>query len=103
MVRGYLDRRTPWGAPWWIYAVGIGAANVARQLILPDDVSTAVQIVTFALMVVTVGAIVTVGFRAVERARSRGRDEELDERRPSSPLNEADRERSDPPQRVQRS
>ena len=66
-IRGHaqraLARRTPWNAPWWIYVVAIGAANIARQLLLPDDVSTAVQIATFVATVLGVGLLVTLVYR----------------------------------------
>lgn len=65
----YLRRRTPWDAPWILYVIAIGAANIARQVLLPDDVSTAAQIATFAAMVVGVGLLVTLVHRLLTTRR----------------------------------
>lgn len=58
-VRTYLDRRTPWGPPWWVYAVALGAANLLRQAFLwRTDAGTTVSLVTFvAMAAVVVGAV----------------------------------------------
>lgn len=56
-------RTTPFGGPWWIYALCIGGANIARQLLLPDDVDTWIQVTTFAATVLVVGALVAGFFR----------------------------------------
>jgi hypothetical protein len=73
-LRRHLRRRTPWGAPWWLYVAAIGAANVARQLLLPADTSTAARIATFGVMVIAVGALVTAAHRLVTaRTPRRGR------------------------------
>lgn len=64
LLRRYLRRRTPWDAPWWLYVVTIGAANIARQLLFPE-MPTAVRIATFAVMVLGVGLLVTVAHRTI--------------------------------------
>jgi hypothetical protein len=61
LVNQYLNRRLPWGTPWWPYAVALGVANVTRQLVKPDDLSTAADATMFVLMVVAVVAVVTFG------------------------------------------
>ncbi len=65
VVNQYLNRRLPWGTPWWPYAVALGVANVIRQLVKPDDLSTAADATIFVLMVVAVVAVVTFGHRAL--------------------------------------
>jgi hypothetical protein len=65
VVNQYLNRRLPWGTPWWPYAVALGVANVARQLVKPDDLSTAADATIFVLMVVAVVAVVTFGHLAL--------------------------------------
>jgi hypothetical protein len=58
-MRRYLARRLPWGTPWWAYAVALGPANVARQLLVPDDVAPWLDIASFVVMVAVVGGFVT--------------------------------------------
>ena len=65
VVNQYLNRRLPWGTPWWPYAVALGLANVVRQLVKPDDLSTAADATIFVLMVVAVVAVVTFGHLAL--------------------------------------
>jgi hypothetical protein len=67
VLRTYTKRTTPWGAPWWVYVVTIGAANVIRQLVMPDDVSTATQIGTFVGMLIVVATLVTVVYLGLVR------------------------------------
>lgn len=59
-VRAYVDRRTPWGPPWWVYAVALGAANLVRQALLwGSDPGTAVDVASFLAMVAIVFGTVT--------------------------------------------
>jgi hypothetical protein len=71
VMRARARRRTPWGAPWWVYAVAIGAANIARQVVMPDDVSTGVQVGTFVALVVGVAVLVTLVHIGLARWRRR--------------------------------
>lgn len=66
-VRSRAARPTPLGGPWWAYVLVIGAANLARQLLLPDDVDLWVQVTTFVVTVVVVGAGVAIGARVWDR------------------------------------
>jgi hypothetical protein len=70
VVQAYADRQTPWGPPWWTYAVAIGAANLIRQLVMRGDVSTVAQVATFVGMVVTVATVVTVVHSRVHGRRA---------------------------------
>lgn len=57
-----------------MYAAAIAVANVIRQLVMPGDVSTEAQVVTFAGVIVGVSAIVTlvhIGLTRRRRARVR--------------------------------
>ena len=68
-ARAYLDRRTPWGPPWWVYAVALGAANLVRQAVLwRTDAGAAVGFAAFVAMVLVVFGAVT-GAAAVLRRR----------------------------------
>jgi len=59
-ARTYLDRRTPWGPPWWVYAVALGAANLVRQAVLwRTDAGSAVGLAAFVVMVLVVFGAVT--------------------------------------------
>jgi|SoiMethySBSTD1v2_1073268.scaffolds.fasta_scaffold731562_2 hypothetical protein len=58
-MRRYLARRLPWGTPWWAYALALAPANVVRQLAVPDDVATGLDIASFVVMVVVIGGLVT--------------------------------------------
>lgn len=69
LLRRYLRRRTPWDVPWWMYVVTIGAANVARQLLFPE-MSTATRVVTFVVLVLGVGFLVTVTYRIISGRRA---------------------------------
>jgi hypothetical protein len=67
----YAQRDTPvLGGPWWVYVVAIGTANIARQVFLPD-LSSAVQIATFLVTIVTVGGAVALAFRLANRSSAR--------------------------------
>jgi hypothetical protein len=68
-LRTYANRTTPWGAPWWVYVVTIGAANLLRQMVMPDDVATETQAATFMTMVVGVAAVVTGAYLGLARLR----------------------------------
>ena len=71
-ARAYLDRRTPWGPPWWVYAVALGAANLVRQAVLwRTDAGAAVGFAAFVAMVLVVFGAVT-GAAAVLRRRDLG-------------------------------
>jgi hypothetical protein len=82
LLRAYASRTTPWGAPWWVYAVAIAAANVVRQLVMPDDVSTVQQVGTFVGMVVGVATVVTLVHHGVSRRRARRDEAAQRQRRP---------------------
>ena len=59
-ARAYLDRRTPWGPPWWVYAVTLGAANLVRQAVLwRTDAGSTVGLAAFVVMVLVVFGAVT--------------------------------------------
>ncbi len=81
-ARTYLDRRTPWGPPWWVYAVTLGAANLVRQAVLwRTDAGSTVGLAAFVVMVLVVFGAVTgtatlLGRRDVRR-RSRAGPEQL--------------------------
>jgi OPT oligopeptide transporter protein len=59
IATSYLNRRLPWGTPWWPYAATIAAANFTRQVIQPDDISTAMEATVFVVMIVAVIGVVT--------------------------------------------
>jgi hypothetical protein len=59
LVSVYVNRRLPWGTPWWIDAVALGAANVVRQFVVPD-VADSIELAIFVAMVGVVFAAVTV-------------------------------------------
>ena len=64
-ARAYLDRRTTWGPPWWVYAVALGAANLVREAVLwRTDAGAAVG---FAAFVVMVGVVLGAGQRCGRR------------------------------------
>ena len=77
MARAYLDRRTPWGPPWWVYAIALGAANLVRQAVLwRTDASSAAGLAAFVVMVPVVfgavtGAAVLLGRRDLGRRAGR--------------------------------
>ena len=58
LARRWAHREVPLGGPWWAYAVAIGSANVARQLVMPSDVDSWIQISTFIALVVVMSALV---------------------------------------------
>jgi hypothetical protein len=64
LLARYLNRRLPWGTPWWPYAIALGIANGVRQLVQPD-LSPAVEIAVFVAMVAVVVAVVTAAHLAV--------------------------------------
>ncbi|MGX1546721.1 hypothetical protein [Streptomyces adustus] len=56
-------------APWWIYAVTIGALNIARQIVFPPTrVGTAVTIGLF-FAVLAISFVVVTGVRALVTPR----------------------------------
>ena len=75
-ARAYLDRRTPWGPPWWVVAVALGAANLIRQAFLwRTDPATTVSLVTFVAMVaIVVGAVTGLHRLVGGRPHGPGRD-----------------------------
>ena len=78
-ARTYLDRRTPWGPPWWVYAVTLGAANLVRQAVLwRTDAGSTVGLAAFVVMVLVVFGAVTgtatlLGRRDLRRMAAAGR------------------------------
>jgi hypothetical protein len=68
-LRRHAARPTRTGGPWWVYVVCIGGANLVRQLLLPDDVETWVQVSTFALTVIVVGGAVAAAARLLGHPR----------------------------------
>ena len=59
------------GTPWWAYALALGPANVARQLVVPD-VAPWLDIASFVVMVAVVGGLVTVIDVVLRRLVRRG-------------------------------
>jgi hypothetical protein len=50
LFRAYIERRSPWGPPWWIYGVTYGALNVIRQaaiIVAAADLSTPVRVASW--------------------------------------------------------
>ena len=59
-ARAYVDRRTPWGPPWWVYALALGIANLTRQAIVwRTDPAPVVGLAAFVVMLVVVVGGVT--------------------------------------------
>ena len=80
-MRRYLARRLPWGIPWWAYALALGPANVARQLLVPDGVAPWLDIASFVVMVAVVGGFVTL-IDVVRRRLVRGEAGDADANQP---------------------
>ncbi|WP_329172482.1 hypothetical protein [Streptomyces sp. NBC_01477] len=58
-------------APWWHYAVTIGALNIARQFVFPpEQVGTAATISLF-FAVVAIGFLLVTALRALTAPRGR--------------------------------
>ena len=55
-------------APWWVYAIVIVAANLARTVYLvPDGMALWLQILIGVASILLVAALVTVIYRAARR------------------------------------
>lgn len=65
-ARARASRPTPLGGPWWAYALAIGLANGARQLLFPD-MATWLQVTTFVLTVTLATAVVALTWRLTHR------------------------------------
>jgi hypothetical protein len=91
----YANRRLPWGTPWWPYAITIAAANLVRQLVVPD-IPVAAEITVFVLMMSAAFGAVTLVDAGLRRGTRPGRvqvqprdepppqDERVDEVPPAS-------------------
>jgi hypothetical protein len=61
LVHAYINRRSPWGPPWWIYGVSYGAANLVRQAVIiatPAEVPQSIRILSWASTALLVIAVV---------------------------------------------
>jgi hypothetical protein len=70
LASAYLSRRSPWGPPWWIYAVSFGALNIVRHAIvlmapeIPQPIRISAFVGTAVLVIVVVNAAAVVLQRA---------------------------------------
>jgi hypothetical protein len=66
LFRAYVNRRSPWGPPWWIYGVAFGALNLIRQaviLLTPAEIPQSVRIASWgATALVVLGGVNLVAF-----------------------------------------
>ncbi len=61
LLHAYTSRRSPWGPPWWIYAVAFGAANLVRQVVVvvtPSDIPQSIRVASWIATAVVVVAVV---------------------------------------------
>ena len=77
LLHAYTSRRSPWGPPWWIYAVTFGAANLVRQGVVdpggpPTNRSASLSYVATAVVVIAVINSTAVSVGKTRRRRSAG-------------------------------
>ena len=61
LLQAYMSRRSPWGPPWWIYAVAFGAANLVRQVVIvviPPDIPQSIRVASWIATAVAVVAVI---------------------------------------------
>jgi hypothetical protein len=61
LFRAYVNRRSPWGPPWWIYGVAFGALNLIRQAVVilsPAEIPQSARIASYvATALVVLGGV----------------------------------------------
>jgi hypothetical protein len=74
LFQAYINRRSPWGPPWWVYGVTFGVANLIRQVAImlsAAEVSSPARVASWvATVLLTVALVNTVAF-ALRRLTSR--------------------------------
>jgi hypothetical protein len=61
LVRAYVQRRSPWGPPWWIYGVSYGVLNFIRQVVIittAAEMSTQARVASWLATALVVIAVV---------------------------------------------